>query len=124
MSEIHIATFADFRMLYIETEGGRAIGVAEVSWNASFAGGKERINHYSIPVWRERLKILYLRGIMVTFFFCNFFPTKIVESVCFSLCVVTKQPPLSPDPSRSPCCTDMMFVRTKSKVSLNSSIGL
>ena len=73
MSEIHIATFADFRMLCIETEGGRAIGVAEVSWNASFAGDKERINHCSIPVWRERL----------TFFFCNFFRTKIVESVCF-----------------------------------------
>lgn len=80
MSEIHIATFADFRMLYIETEGGGAIGVAEVSWYASFAGDKERINHCSIPVWRERLKILYLRH-QGNFFFSNFFPTKIVESV-------------------------------------------
>ena len=40
VSEIHNATFTDFHMLYIETE--KAVGVAEVSWNASFASDKER----------------------------------------------------------------------------------
>lgn len=67
VSEIHNATFTDFHMLYIDTrrrlEWLRSLGMHPLQ-----ATKKEIVNHYTIPVWRKRLKSLYLRATRVTFF--------------------------------------------------------